>query len=67
MDRVGYIVFNFVGACMGIAMLGVTAVIGVVIYEEFSDAPIQSKCVEQTKARIYEWDGTTQMMYDESC
>ena len=35
--------------------------------QEFSDAPVQSKCVEHTKARIYEWDGTTQMMYDENC
>lgn len=60
-------IFNFVGVCMGIAMLAIAVMIGCLVYLEFSDAPAQSKCVEQTKARIYEWDGTTQMMYDENC
>jgi hypothetical protein len=58
-------------ASMAVCMVAVTLVllfgISMMAYEGFSDAPVQSKCVEDTKARIYEWDGTTQMMYDENC
>ena len=56
----------------GVALSGLTvAVMLIVTYVawitgEF-DSSVKSKCVEQTKARIYQWDGSTMMMYDENC